>query len=337
VCPLSDFGARLSALAQRFADDAPEVDEATSVPAAHLEALAGLGLYGAFAPEREGGLGLGLVELCEVVEVLAAACLASTFVWIQHFRLLAAALDETAPATLTAQRANVIAGETKGGVVLGGALPGPALLRATPGARGWSLEGFAPWVSGWGLVDELFVAARAPEDTVVNVLLASEEQPGLVAVRHQLAALDATCTVRLSFESVAVDQSQVLSRVPYAPEQEAGPGLRLNGSLALGVARRCCSLLGSARLDDELRRCRHHLNGADPEAMPQARARACELATRAAGALAVARGSSSVVRGDVAERSIREAALLLTFGSRPAIRSALLAGFGASDETAARP
>jgi hypothetical protein len=62
--------------------------------------------------------------------------------------------------------------------------------------------------------------------------------------------------------------------------------------------------------------------------MPLARAGACELAVRAAHALAVQRGSSSVLEGDVAERTAREAALLLTFGSRPAIRRALLQRFG---------
>lgn len=333
---MNDFAAQLGGLAERFALDAPGVDEADSLPKAHLNALAELGLYGAFAPVEEGGLSLGPSELCDVVEELAAACLATTFVWIQHFRLLAAALDDTASTDLRAQRADIVAGATKGGVVLGGALPGPVRLRATPAASGWSLEGFAPWVSGWGLVDELFVAARGPDDTVVSLLLAATDQPGLVVERQRLAALNATATVRLTFESLAVDESQVLGVGPYEPDGEAGPGLRLNGSLALGVARRCCSLLGSALLDDELRRCRHHLNGADPKAMPQARARACELAMRAASALAVGRGSSSVVRGDLAERAIREAALLLTFGSRPAIRAALLASFGASDEAVVR-
>jgi len=35
-------------------------------------------------------------------------------------------------------------------------------------------------------------------------------------------------------------------------------------------------------------------------------------------------GQLSVMSGDVAERTVREAALLLTFGSRPAIKQSLL-------------
>jgi len=45
---------------------------------------------------------------------------------------------------------------------------------------------------------------------------------------------------------------------------------------------------------------------------------------RAASTLCTHRGSSSVLRGDVGERTAREATLLLAFGSRPAIRAALL-------------
>ena len=64
--------------------------------------------------------------------------------------------------------------------------------------------------------------------------------------------------------------------------------------------------------------------------MGEARASACELAVRAAHALAVGRGSTSVLVGDVAERLGREAALLLVFASRPAIKDALLRQFNAS-------
>jgi len=77
-------------------------------------------------------------------------------------------------------------------------------------------------------------------------------------------------------------------------------------------------------LDDELIDCRNELDGADVESMPKARARACALALRAAHVLAVQRGSGASLSGDIAERTSREAALLLVFGSRPAIKNSLL-------------
>jgi alkylation response protein AidB-like acyl-CoA dehydrogenase len=290
--------------------------------------LAALGLYGAFAPVEMGGLGLTLAEMCETVEELAAACLATTFVWIQHFRLLAAALDPAAPAIVASERAEILSGQVKGGVALTGLQPGPAKLTATPTRDGWSLDGEAPWVSGWGLVDRLVVGARGPDDTVVTVELDANDQPGLFATRRQLSALNASVTVKVMFDALFVEGDRVIRQGPHEPSREPPEGLRVNGSLALGIARRCCALLGASALDDELRDARGELDGATAETMAVARARACELAVRASNALAVYRGSSSVLEGGVAERTAREAQLLLTFGSRPAIRQSLLQRFG---------
>jgi alkylation response protein AidB-like acyl-CoA dehydrogenase len=321
---VADFNEQLTTLVERLANDAARVDQADVLPTTQLDALADIGLYGVFAPEPFGGLGLGVHELCSVVEALASGCLATTFVWIQHFRLLAAVLDPAANSTLVAMRSQVISGDIKGGVVLTGALPGPSRLTAAPTADGWTLHGTAPWVSGWGLVDELCVAARGPDETVVNVLIEPRAQDGLTITRHAMTAINATSTVALTFDSLTIDNSRVVSRIAYDQQQETGPGLRVNGSLALGVTRRCCSMIGSPRLDVELSEARTFLDDADGDAMPKARARASELAARAAGALCVHRGSTSVLRGDVAERTSREATLLLAFGSRPAIREALL-------------
>jgi hypothetical protein len=90
-------------------------------------------------------------------------------------------------------------------------------------------------------------------------------------------------------------------------------------------------VIGPSALDNELRDARAELDGPDAENIAKARARACELAVRASHALAVFLGSSSVLDGGIAERTAREAQLLLTFGSRPAIRHSLLQLFGAGD------
>jgi alkylation response protein AidB-like acyl-CoA dehydrogenase len=325
---VDEFAAKLKVVADRFAEEAAVVDRADAVPREHFEMLAGLGLYGAFAPVEMGGMGLSLAEMCETVEELAAACLATTFVWIQHFRLLAATLDPTVPAIVAGERAEILSGQVKGGVALTGLQPGPAKLTATPTRDGWSLDGEAPWVSGWGLVDRLVVGARGPDDTVVIVELDAKDQPGLTAARRQLSALNASVTVKVMFDALFVGGDRVIGQGPHDPSREPPEGLRVNGSLALGIARRCCALLGASALDDELRDARGELDGATAETMAVARARACELAVRASNALAVYRGSSSVLEGGVAERTAREAQLLLTFGSRPAIRQSLLQRFG---------
>jgi hypothetical protein len=115
VRSVSDFASGLKRVVEDFSADAFDVDRADSIPINHFEQLADLGLYGAFAPTSDGGLELGLPELCAIVEELAAACLASTFVWIQHFRLLAAVLDPAGPPILRDQYLKVIRGEVRGG------------------------------------------------------------------------------------------------------------------------------------------------------------------------------------------------------------------------------
>jgi alkylation response protein AidB-like acyl-CoA dehydrogenase len=320
----------LRALAPLFEDTAAIVDQAGTIPYELFDALAASGLYGTFAPTTVGGLELDLGQMCEVIETLAAANLSPTFVWMQHFRLLAALMDSTTPEDVRALLPRAVSGDLKGGVALGGLLPGPARLRATPSGEGWILNGDAPWVSGWGIVDVLFVTARGPNETVISCILDARDQPGVTATRHQLSALNATATVRLDFDGLLVSPDRFVNEQPYAPSREGPQGLRANGSLALGITRRCCALLGPSALDADLVASRRELDGADAHTMAGARARANALAVRAAHLLSVERGSQASLAGDVAERTSREASLLLVFGSRPSIKSSLTGILSAS-------
>ena len=325
-----DLRGRVARLSSQFWADAEVVDSAPTVPREHLSAMADSGLYGIFAPAADGGLGLAYAETCAVVEALASSCLASTFVWVQHFRFLGAMLDPGTPAALReAFTTPAVRGEVKAGVALTGLLPGPARLTAKAAPGGWSLEGEAPWVSGWGIVDLVFVVARVPDESVVSILLDATAHSGLSVTPLRLSAANASATVKLSFRDVFVASDRVVAVQPYEAARRQSEHLRLNGSFALGVAKRCCMLLGPSPLDEELASRRDALDAADDEAMPLARAAACELAVRAAHALAVRRGAGAAMAGDVAERLSREAAFLLVFGSRAGIKEALLRGFHA--------
>ncbi len=318
------FSERLSAILQLLERDAAQVDASSVIPQSHFEALADAGLYGAIIPTSLGGLGLEMADITVLVEELSAACLTTTFVWIQHFRLQAMMLDSATPDNVRALFARVARGDLKGGISLGGSLPGPAKLLAVRTDAGWRLNGEALWVSGWGVVDRLVLSARGSDDTVHSFLMEAHERPGLNVRPLTLSAMNASSTVRLSFNDVILGHDSYVGSHPYSPGSEGAQGLRANGSLALGVARRCNVLGGPSELDDELRRCRQDLDHASIVSMPDARARACELALRSSHRLAVVRGSSSALVGDVAERSSREAALLLVFGSRPLIKESLL-------------
>jgi alkylation response protein AidB-like acyl-CoA dehydrogenase len=300
------------------------------LPAAHLDALAAAGLYGAPTPAEAGGLGLSLPELGAVVEELAGGCLAAAFVLIQHFGLvMTLAAADARPALRDRWLASACQGRTRGGIALTGLIPGPPQLRAEPAAGGgWRLHGTAPWVTGWGLIDLVQVAARGPGDTVVIVVMDAAAQPGLTVTRQRLMAVDASVTVRLGFDGVAIPPERFIDQVPFDPADSVQPaGLRLNGSLALGLALRCARLLGPGPLDDQVAACREQMDAAlqaGPGPMAGARAAASELALRAAAALAVRDGANAVSTDSHAQRLAREAVFLLVFGSRPGIKSALL-------------
>ena len=105
--------------------------------------------------------------------------------------------------------------------------------------------------------------------------------------------------------------------------------LRLHASLALGVAARCCRLLGPTALDAELDSLRAELDELGP-GIAAARAAAGELAVRAAAALMTAAGSRSLLLAEHAQRLAREALFVLVYALRPASKQALLARLGAA-------
>jgi alkylation response protein AidB-like acyl-CoA dehydrogenase len=313
--------------------DAMRVDRLDVLPAAYLDAFAAAGLYGAPAPADAGGLGLDLRQVSNVVEELASGCLAAAFVLIQHFRLVTTLAADGAPVVLRDRwLASACQGRTRAGIALIGLIPGPPQLRAEPVAGGWRLEGTAPWVTGWGLIDLVQVVARGPDDTVVTLVMDAAAQPGLAVTRQRLAAVDAAVTVRLGFEGVLIPPERFVDQAPFDPAVSVQPAaLRLNGSLALGVARRCTRLLGPSPLDEEVTACRDRLDaalGAAPGPMMLARAAASELALRAASALTVRDGANSITVDQHPQRLAREALFLLVFGSRPGIKSALLDQLG---------
>ncbi len=303
---------------------AHDVDLSATLPEENLRALADAGLYGASATTDEGGLNLDLAEMCALVELLAGACLTTTFVWLQHFRLLRSACNPLAPDFLRAQLPALVRGDIKAGVSFTALLPGPPRLSARESDAGWVLNGDSPWVSGWGIVDELAVLARTAANEVATFVIDARESPGMAVTPLHLSAMNASATVTLTFHDVIVPAEHYAGSAPYDSGPERPEGLRVNGSLALGVARRCVDLVGPSALDDELVRAREVLDRADVDGIGDARAAAAALAVRCAHALAVSRGSRSALSGDVAERSTREASLLLVFGSRPSIKHALL-------------
>jgi alkylation response protein AidB-like acyl-CoA dehydrogenase len=295
-------------------------DAADAVPRQLLDALADAGLYGS-------ALDVDFPTICAVQEALASGCLTTAFLWAQHLGLFHVVGTSEDEGLRTRWLEPLARGEVRAGLALGGALPQPALHGRDEGDR-WILDGVSPFVSGWTRIDVVHTAARAG-DEIVWLIVDAHEGPQLRVARLRLAALDATATVRASFDGLSVPADRMTGRHPAG-----GPTppevLRLHAALALGVASRCCRLLGPSPLDDELATCRSELDRLDPETIFRARAAAGELAVRAAASLSVAQGSRSLLAADHAQRLAREALFTLVYALRPDSRDALLTQLGAS-------
>lgn len=316
------------ARATRLAEDvlfpaALETDRSELVAAGLLDQLAAAGLYGLAGPPEAGGLGADPETFTTVAEVLASGCLTTTFVFMQHHgavRTIAA----FSPAELRREWLEPLCrGERRSGVAFAGLRrPGPPLLVARRTRSGWVLDGTAPWVTGWGRIDVVHVAARDDRGQVVWAMVDAAAGPSLEVEPLPLAAVAASGTVTVRFRDYALPDERVTLVEPFETwrARDAG-GLRANGSLALGVARRCCALLGPSRYDAELRACREALDRAGVEELPAARARAARLALRAATLLVITSGGRAVLTSHHAQRLAREAVFLQVFGQTAAIRA----------------
>jgi alkylation response protein AidB-like acyl-CoA dehydrogenase len=326
--------------ARRIADDllfpdALAVDRTGTLPSSHIEALAAAGLYGVAAPIEDGGLGADdLAATSALVETLAEGCLSTAFVWNQH-RGTVASVAAAGGAVRERWLGPLCRGELRAGIGLAGLRSEPGLrVRAVDG--GFELDGSCPWVTGWGSITTVGIAARDADDVVHHLLVDAVTSPSLQVRPHELVAVSASGTVTVEFHRHVVDADRLLGTRPFADwRSEDATGSALNGFLAIGSARCSCRLLGPSPLDAEVDSARSALLAATGDAIAPARAAASELAFRCAAALAVRTGARAVLLDQQPQRLVREAAFLLVFASRPVIRDALLSRLGAREVSAA--
>ncbi len=163
----------LAGAAEEVADtlfaSADAVERAGTVSRSSLDLLAQHGFYGIAGPRELGGLPDR--DVWHLVETIASGCLATAFVWIQHHSALRAVAASGNAGLQERWCAPMSRGQVRAGLALGGLRPGPATVRARREPGGYRLDGEAPWVTGWGLIDVVHVAARDEDDTIVWALL----------------------------------------------------------------------------------------------------------------------------------------------------------------------
>ncbi|MFC7248027.1 acyl-CoA dehydrogenase family protein [Catellatospora aurea] len=323
---------RLRARAAEIADEvlfpaALAVDAADRIPASHLDLLAAEGFYGVAAPADGSGMDFPLAAA--LVETFASGCLTTAFVWLQHHGPVLAAAHSDRPGIRETWLEPLTKGLRRAGIALAGlrSRTAPMRVRATDG--GYLLAGAVPWVTGWNMIDTLYTAARDEHDDVHFLFVDAADAPTLTTTPLELVAVQASRTVDVRFDGHFVPADRLVDLQAYEKWSSSdASGSALNGFLALGVVNRCCRLLGPSPLDAELAAARAALLAADAAAVPAARAAASDLVLRATAQLTVRTGARAVLRDDHAQRLLREAAFLLVFGNRPAIRDALLARLG---------
>jgi len=311
-----------------------ETDAAEAVPVGHLDALAEASFYGLPAPAVLGGLDADLATICSAIEVLAGADLTTTFVWVQHLSVVQSSVKSPNQELKRRWLAPLCRGTARAGQILAGVIPGPAKVHArpSPDGDGWIWTGTAPWLSGWTRIDVINASARDEHGNSVWALIDALESETFDVEPLELLAVNASRTVRAHFREHHVPAERVAAVVPEEAWSRIDPvGMRIHAAMALGVAARALKLMGPSPLDGELAAHRAAVDEAiaAPETMPAARAAVSELALRAASANFVAAGARATSVVEHAARLMREAAFMLVFGSRAAIKAALLERLGA--------
>ena len=229
------------ARAARIADDtlfpsAVAVDRGEYSPQANLDVLAAAGFYGIGAPPELGGVGLGAFDvIADVLIALAGGCLTTTFVGLQHFGPVPLVAASPSVAVRQTWLAPLLRGERRAGIALAGLRPGPSQItvEATPG--GYLLRGETAWVTGWGMIDTLQVAARDQQDLIHFLLLDAVESPTFTVRQTQLMAVQASNTVSVHFNDHFVPAERLTDTQPFDQwASEDASGSALNGFLATG-------------------------------------------------------------------------------------------------------
>jgi len=338
--------------AEVLAPRAEAVDQSALLPRSHLDALAAAGLMGLVGPLDAGGQAAPGPVARRVQRVIAGACGATFFTWVQHHapvRHLTTAPDNVARRKWLAP---LCSGDVRGGVAFAYLRrPGPPAVRAVGDRAGaWALEGTAPWVTGWGLVDVVLVVAAAADGRKVLALVPTDDRR-LVAEPLDLMVLGATGTTRLSFDGVCVP-SELVVDIWSAERWEAVDTLAAAQPVAapFGIAQTCVdgllrtdgphgpAAIAAEALADELARCtiavEQLLSGSPSNTsarskedlvvwtgrLTAARDWSIDLACRASQAWIAAARGGSMSRAHPAQRLAREAAFYLVQAQTAALR-----------------
>jgi alkylation response protein AidB-like acyl-CoA dehydrogenase len=334
--------------AQTLKPNAQRADLATGPLTENFAALAEAGLLGLAIPKKYGGLDTSSATQRKYTEILAAACGVTTFVQAQHHgssRMIAASSNETLKSTILP----LLASGFRMCAISFAHLrrPGPPVLRAVPVKGGIELNGTAPWVTGWGLMDQIVFGATLPDGGYVYVWTPADRSAyaplftpdvllkgsgGLMAASSPipLCTMNASATVELTLADWFVPEAHILNTSDRETMQKNDmAGVLSATAMPLGCARAACEIVRATAvrrsipaieraansLEAELEELGARIdaaveNSGDPDFFVSAvmlRAWCIEFALRAAHAAITAVSGSANALSHPAQRLLREA------------------------------
>lgn len=333
------------------------------VVAENVRLLASRGLFGMGIAREYGGIGADEQGRREFTEIVASACGVTAFTQQQlhaggAFAL--AAMSDAAKASLLPRFAS---GELLCGIAFSHLRrPGAPIVTARAVDGGWLINGRAPWVTGWSLLDGFILGA-----TVLSDCLASSEASAYqgshlyvyVSKAGNEASLTPSDPITIHVMNASDTVEVTIRDLFIADEDVAGPrpaedlrradycGISGHVYMPLGCARgsvhylrRLAKERGSERPGEIARHFETETDACRREALTwsgscadapnykekalQARAWSIDLAVRAAHAAVASTGGSGQRLDNPAQRLMREAVFYTTLAQTPDVQSATL-------------
>ena len=325
-------------LARELAADAARL-EREGVDRALVDRMAAAGLLGVSGPPPLGGA--WPAEQRRVAELLAGASPDAWFVWFQHGPVVRMLKASENTALADAHLPGLCAGGQLGGVAWSHLRTATPSVTAVRDGDGWSLSGFQPWCTGWGLVDVVLVGALVEEtDEVVFGLVPAGDRPQLRSAGElSLAAMAGTSTHALRLDGLHLPDSDVVLLTDRAPWAERDCAINANVQPStFGIALAALDLLQERaeptaavlreRVLDLRAEAYRLLDEVDvTEAVDErlaVRASALLLTLECCTALLAARGGQGMDLAQPAQRLLRAAAFQLVHSQAAHVRAATL-------------
>lgn len=212
-------------------------------------------------------------------------------------------------------------------------------LQVLPISEGYQLTGTIPWLTGWGIFEEVVIGATLPDGQILFAVIPFISQPGLIlSPPLAMVAMASTKTVSARFAGYRLAAERVLAIHPPQWMAEKDQQNILKGTaFPLGIARAALDLLGDYPepavqvLEAQWQGCLEAIRAADSVSPYLLRGEAVALAGRCTqGAIAWARGGA-IHPDHPAQRLYREAIVFTISGQTPLILGGIMGAIVGDD------